>query len=134
MKVYLASPFFTPEQRQYVRETAQRLRGSGISVYVPMEHSIKDAWEKPNYQWSAEVFAEDVKAIREADRVIAITYGMSDDAGTSWEVGFSYGIGKPITVIAVNENTTYSLMVYQSANDCTDLDGTPIDLKTILQS
>lgn len=131
--IYLASPFFTPEQRANVEEVAKFLRGCGEEVYVPMEHDIPNAWEKPNHQWSHEVFIEDTKAIRESNKVIAITYGMEDDAGTSWEIGFAYGLNKEIIVIPIN-NTTYSLMVYQSANAAITLDNKKINLCSIQQS
>lgn len=133
MKYYLASPFFNQEERKNVQKVANNLRLDGDEVYVPMEHSIPDGWNLPNNEWARQVFEEDVKAIRECDCVLAITYGMKDDAGTAWEVGFAYGIGKPVSVIAVNQ-TTYSLMVYQSAASISDLAGFPLSKKKFLQS
>ena len=133
MKIYLASPFFNQLERANVIKVAERLRAEGHEVYAPMEHEIENAWDLPNNEWSHRVFKDDVNAIRNADKVVAITYGMTDDAGTSWEIGFAYGIGKTVEVISVNK-TTYSLMVYQSCAEVSDLDGNPLRKKEILQS
>ena len=133
MKVYLASPFFNEIERNNVIRMAKYIRERGHEVYVPMEHEIENAWDLPNNVWASKVFQEDVKAINESDFVVAITYGMTDDAGTSWEIGYAYGIHKPVQVVAVNK-TTYSLMVYQSATSCIDIFGEEKEIKDFLQS
>ncbi len=133
MKIYLASPFFNEIERKNVERMASILRARGHDVYVPMEHEIDNAWDLPNNIWASKVFKEDVKAINNSDLVIAITYGMTDDAGTAWEIGYSYGINKPVKVVAMNK-TTYSLMVYQSAIGCLDELGHTIEINQFLQS
>jgi nucleoside 2-deoxyribosyltransferase len=132
-KIYLASPFFNQEERQNVQKVAKLLRDRGFDVYVPMEHEIKNGLELPNNTWANQVFIDDVTAIRNCDYVVAITYGMKDDAGTAWEIGFAYGIKKPVFTIPVNK-TTYSLMVYQSIVGCFTLDYEPLCQQEILQS
>lgn len=113
MKIYLASPLFTPAERAHVQEVAYMLRKKGHSVYVPMENEIENAWEISNAEWGKRVFDEDVKAIRNCDKVVAIYYGLYSDSGTAWEMGFAYGIGKPVEVI--NEaGQKISLMIANS--------------------
>jgi len=133
MKIYLASPFFNELERNNVERMAKILREHGHEVYVPMEHEIENAWDLPNNIWASKVFKEDVKAINNSDVVVALTYGMTDDAGTAWEIGYSYGINKPVKVVAMNK-TTYSLMVYQSAVGCLDKLGNEIEIEQFLQS
>ena len=132
-KVYLASPFFNQEERDNVERVAKYWRDKGFEVYVPMEHEIENGWEMPNNTWARKVFVEDRNAIRECDFLLAITYGMNDDAGTAWEIGFAYGIGKPVFVIPINQ-TTYSLMVCQSASGCITIEGDLMKRAGILQS
>lgn len=111
MRDYIASPFFTDVQRDMVRKVARRLRSLGNDVYVPMEHEIPAAWEKPNAQWAKEVFEEDRKAIDNSDAVIVINWGMNVDTGTAWECGYACGIGKKVLQIIPKENEIYSLMM-----------------------
>lgn len=132
-KIYLASPFFNQEERQNVQKVAKLLRDRGYEVYVPMEHEIVNGWDLPNDCWAHRVFQDDIEAIKDCDYVVAITYGMNDDAGTAWEIGFAYGIEKPVFAIPVNK-TTYSLMVYQSITGCFSIDYEPIVRAEILQS
>jgi len=115
-KIYLASPLFTPEEKKNVKTVANYLRKQGHEVFVPMEHQIENAWSYTNAEWAEMVFQEDKKGILDADFVVAIVYGMTDDAGTAWEIGFSYGIGKKVYVLPVN-STTYSLMIRGSASE-----------------
>lgn len=48
-KIYLASPLFTEYERKKVQRVASILRNMECEVYVPMEHTIEDAWE---YFWN----------------------------------------------------------------------------------
>lgn len=109
MKVYLASPLFTEYEREKVKEVAAELRKIH-EVYVPMEHQIENAWDKPNWIWAQKVFAEDVKQIQNCDFVVCIYYGLYSDSGTAWECGYAYGIGKQVRLLDYS-NEEVSLMV-----------------------
>lgn len=97
--IYLASPLFTDYEKNNVRQRAARLRAMGHNVYVPMEHSIPDAWSMPNHKWGKAVFDEDVKAIDAADMVVVLYYGLYSDSGTAWEQGYAYAKGKQVFVV-----------------------------------
>lgn len=114
MKIYLASPLFTDYEREKVKALAEFMRENGTEVYVPMEHTIENAWSYPNHEWARMVFEEDVKAIKECDEVWCIYYGLYSDSGTAWECGFAYGIGKPVYLVD-RSNSEVSLMVVNGA-------------------
>lgn len=116
MNIYLASPLFTEYEREKVRDWAFSLRVQGHTVYVPMEHTIENAWSYPNHEWGKMVFEEDVKAIRECDKVYCLYHGLYSDSGTAWECGFAYGIGKPVYLIDAS-NEEVSLMVVNGAEN-----------------
>ena len=113
-KVYLASPLFTEYEKEEVKSVASHLRSLGFEVYVPMEHQIKEAWDKSNYNWAREVFKEDIKQIQNCDVVYCIYYGLYSDSGTAWECGYAYGLGKPVYLID-HSNKECSLMVINGA-------------------
>lgn len=115
-KIYLASPFFTKYERKKVQTVASSLRKIGHEVYVPMEHTIENAWELPNHKWARKVFEEDIKAIQEADEVYCIYYGLYSDSGTAWECGYAYAFGKPVRLID-ESNKKVSLMVVNGSKD-----------------
>lgn len=118
-KIYLASPLFTDYERQKVQSVASILRNMGYEVYVPMEHTIEDAWEMPNHEWAKKVFDEDVKAIQEADEVYCIYYGLYSDSGTAWECGYAYALRKPVRLID-ESNEEVSLMMVNGAINAND--------------
>lgn len=117
MKIYLAGPFFTKFQREAIKECAKANRNLGHEVYVPMEHFIEGGEEMPNSVWARKVFEEDVKAINQCDKVIALYEGLMSDTGTAWEIGYAYGIGKPVVLADASASAPLSLMVVNSATN-----------------
>lgn len=114
-KLYLASPFFDPKERETALEIAENFRLKGYSVFVPLEHKVENAWDLPNYAWGKAVFNNDIKAIKECNAVICLSYGRISSAGTNWEAGYAYGIGKKVIVVEMEGVTLMSLMLSNSA-------------------
>ena len=91
MKLYFAGPLFTTAQRTWNAEVTAALRAAGHQVFLPQEKEPgKDA---------AGIFAADVGGIDWADGVVAIMDGPDPDSGTCWEVGYAYGVKKPIVLV-----------------------------------
>lgn len=113
MEAYLASPFFSHEERQKYHRIISLLRDQlGYELYVPMEHTIENAWNLPNHTWAKAVFEEDIRAIDEAEVVIVVNFGMYSDSGTAWEAGYAYAKGKTVVNMLVGEGAEdYSLMM-----------------------
>lgn len=110
--VYLASPFFSEDELQDYNRVIAFLRASGLKVYVPKEHSIKNAWDFPNPTWGRLVFNEDVAAIKACDAMLVLNFGMYSDTGTAWEQGFAFGMGKPVVSVLMNHKAQqFSLMM-----------------------
>jgi len=110
MRIYLASSL-SHECRPKMYEVLAKLREGGHNVYGPVEHAIENAWDYSNKDWGKLVFEADKKAIDESDCVVAISYGRTKTtAGSSWEIGYAYGIGKKVVVVEMDEGPQ-SLMV-----------------------
>jgi nucleoside 2-deoxyribosyltransferase len=121
MKIYLASPFFTSYERARVEKVAKYFRDKGHVVFVPMEHQIPNAWALSNETWGRKVFDLDTEAIRDCDTVVTIlNCGMTDDAGTCWEVGYAYALKKYI--IAIIDNRLQSIMTMNAVNEVRTID------------
>ena len=113
MKVYLASPFFNKAESSFKQKIKARLEALGITVLDPQTHNLDHGWEMTNTEWGELTFQGDIRHINEADAVVALDWGMYSDTGTAWEIGFAYGLQKPILVIVPKEvlPKTHSLMV-----------------------
>ena len=108
--VYLAAPLTAP--REIVRTAALILEDAGFDVYVPTEHHVDHAWEYPNNEWGLMVFQADIEAIKRSDYVVVLSYGRESTAGTNWEAGYAFGIGKKVIVVEeCASNGIMSLMV-----------------------
>lgn len=118
---YLAAPFFNDIERTKVLAVASALREIGHTVYVPMEHKIENAWGISNQEWGRRVFENDVKAINNSSKVIAIitTTNWIEDGGTAWEIGYAYGKGIPVIGIDMCDNdlNVASLMILNSLDN-----------------
>lgn len=112
---YIASPFFEDIHRQRAYEVAEFLRKKGYTVFLPCEHKIPNAWDLPNYKWGEEVFFNDIKGIDFSDFLICLSYGRNGSAGTAWELGYAYGLGKKTIVVEMPETKLMSIMV---SNGC----------------
>jgi nucleoside 2-deoxyribosyltransferase len=117
MTVYLASPFFNDKERAVKAQVKAHLKQAGIAVIDPQGGGDPMSWEQNNNQWGNKTFKKDLDRIYEADKVIAIDWGLYGDCGTAWEIGYAYGMGKCILVVVPDEKlyTPHSLMV---ANGC----------------
>lgn len=117
MKIYLAGALFTEEEKIVLRLIAKALRDYGHEVYVPMENGVIGAWDLSNPAWALALFGKDVDGINWSDMVVSVYNGMDSDSGTSWEIGYAYGIKKPCVVFHNYDTTKIhsSLMVYNGA-------------------
>ena len=114
VKAYLAAPFFKEDELEVYHKVISFLREvEKYDLYVPMEHTIPNAWDMSNAEWAKAVFDEDVKAIDEAEYVFVINFGMYSDSGTAWEAGYAYAKGKKVVMITPNFHAEkdYSLMM-----------------------
>ena len=98
MKIYVASPLFTAEEKEVINEVATVLHHAGYETYLPMEHGVSDAGAYTNEEWARKLFILDKEAIDDCDAVLCIYYGMDSDSGTAWEVGYAYGKEKQVII------------------------------------
>ena len=109
MKIYLASSFL-PARRTETASAKEILVGQGHEVYNPVENRIPNAWDYPNDEWGLMVFTEVIQAIQQADAVVLLSYGRMGTAGSNWEAGFAYALGKKVIVVEMADEIM-SLMV-----------------------
>ena len=88
MKIYFAGPLFTPAERRFIDECAVQLRSAGFDVFVPHEHELA----LDDTVTAARIFAKDLRALSEANAVLAILDGPVIDDGTACEIRIFYGL------------------------------------------
>lgn len=111
-KIYLAAPIIEGDvnTNNDVNTVMNILEKKGFEVYAPFKHHVTNAWDYPNNEWGLMVFQSDIEAIKSSDYVVVLSYGRNSTAGTNWEAGFAYGIGKKVIIVEMTD-FIMSLMV-----------------------
>lgn len=108
--IYLAGSC-SSEQRTLMVTIAEFLRKNNQDVYCPFELKIPNAWDYPQEEWAKMVFNADKAAIDKCDLFLMISPGRTSTAGTNWEQGYAYALGKKTVIVQYTEDKT-SLMTY----------------------
>ncbi|WP_020178568.1 nucleoside 2-deoxyribosyltransferase [Methylopila sp. M107] len=97
MKVYLAGPEVFLADATAVGVAKKAIcRRFGVEGLYPFDQQLEGVAPQ---LLAATIFAANVEMIRRADAVVANLTpfrGIGADAGTVWEVGMAFGLGKPI--------------------------------------
>jgi len=96
VKIYLASPFFTPEQVSLVARLEGLLRSfPQFDVYSPREDGVLISMSLEDKKKNAKkIFENNVHQIRMADLIFAIVDGR--DQGVTWEIAYAFANHKTI--------------------------------------
>lgn len=97
LKVYLASPFFRPEQILRL-EIVESMTEDYFDIYSPRKQFQFESGTKPTKEDAKKVLDANHKAIEESDFIIAITD--DKDMGTLYECGYASKSNIPIIYCA----------------------------------
>lgn len=107
--VYVGAGWFTPKQeaayKDYLEAIADNPTIYRDGCYVPLEHQWHDIRvdEHPEYlhrkDWSTATFLGDINGINQTDIALFAYLPSEEDVGCGVEMGYAYGIGKPIVII-----------------------------------
>ena len=97
--IYIAGPFFTPDQLRVIKEIEDGLREQGARFFSPrMFGIIQDMTPEEKRARMLEVYQENVKNLNDCDSMIAVIDGF--DTGTIFEIGWFAGHGKDIVTLS----------------------------------
>ena len=108
-RIYLASPLgFAASTRGFMAETIERL-SKVVTVVNPWDdtsfaadferaHALTDINQRREafHRINLGIGAKNERMIRSVDMLVAVLDGVDVDSGTAGEMGFAYGIGKPV--------------------------------------
>lgn len=116
-RVYLAGPFFSPEQIDRVERVERALEANPFveSYFSPRLNQIEQL-KFGSKEWRKAVFAQDIHYIDTATVIVSIAdmtteikgvqvfeKDIDSDSGTAFELGYAYATGKPILVLHETE-------------------------------
>ena len=111
--VYIAAPFFSPDQITRVALVETLLEKHGFTYFSPRKQSAIGPIADPEVRKKA--FQMNVDGIKDAEMVIAITDGK--DMGTIFEAGHAYASDIPIIYVAftLGKDGMFNLMLAESS-------------------
>lgn len=112
-KLYIASPFFNPEQLAVVEHVERSIRYiKGLDYYSPRNDGVLHCMT-PAERLAAgpKLFKLNCAMVRECVAVIALMD--YKDTGTTWETGFAFGIGKPVFGYRTDPSKPINVMLQQ---------------------
>lgn len=122
MRIYLAGPFFSPEQIARIEKVEAALRQNPTvdSFFSPRQSDENDApsAEVGSPAWAKQIFAKDVAEIDQADALVVVAdyVHANVDSGTAFEVGYSYHAHKPLIILQELADEPLNLMIGQAAH------------------
>lgn len=122
MRIYLAGPFFSPEQIARIKKVEAALRQNPTvdSFFSPRQSDENDtpSAEVGSPAWAKQIFAKDVAEIDQADALVVVAdyVHANVDSGTAFEVGYGYHAHKPLIILQELADEPLNLMIGQAAH------------------
>lgn len=122
MRIYLAGPFFSPEQIARIEKVEAALRQNPTvdGFFSPRQSDENDApsAEVGSPAWAKQIFAKDVAEIDQADALVVVAdyVHANVDSGTAFEVGYGYHAHKPLIILQELADEPLNLMIGQAAH------------------
>ncbi|MFD3450427.1 nucleoside 2-deoxyribosyltransferase [Microbacteriaceae bacterium 4G12] len=107
---YIAAPFFNATEINRIIHAETILQAKGITVFSPRNHQDTSS-PFGTLPWQIKTFSTNLYYLNHIDFLFAI-YD-DEDAGTMWEIGYAYAIGKPIILFSELQ-PRINLMIAQS--------------------
>ncbi len=102
MKIFIAGPLFSQAEREFNAKLDELLRKNGFETILP-QRDIGEVWKTDiNYR---KIYEMDLRAIEEADVVVAVLDGPDVDSGTAFEIGYATAKGKPVVGLKTDIRT-----------------------------
>jgi len=124
-RVYLAAPLFSEAERNYNLSVAGLVREHLFDVFLPQETGDDSASRIKEDQ--VRIFSDNLRALKNADIIVAVIDGADADSGTSWEMGYASALGKPIIALrtdfrSAGSHEKVNLMLEESAVVVTNME------------
>jgi nucleoside 2-deoxyribosyltransferase/predicted house-cleaning noncanonical NTP pyrophosphatase (MazG superfamily) len=100
MRVYVAGPLFTPDERSRLARVAEAVDAAGQEAVLPFEPGDFDVGADRDA-----VYRSCVDAVAAADAIVAVLDGVDVDSGTAYEVGYARSRGAPVLGIRTDYRT-----------------------------
>lgn len=107
--LYIAGPFFSEQEKEWVDRVCFYLIEAGFKILSPSEENgiIKN---NCSVEERRKIFDADIKLLEQADIIVALLD--HNDAGTNFEIGYAYKKGVPVLGLKTSEECLNNMIVF----------------------
>lgn len=132
IKVYIAAPFFNPQQLNVVQRVEAKLKDNGIEFFSPRnDGTLKDMTKEERAKNMGKMFRSNVDHMDWCTHCVAIIDDY--DTGTVWEMGYLYATHKKLVTFSANYHGINVMLNESIEAHCTDYDSIIDGLKGVFE-
>ena len=105
MKVYIAGPLCTKEERKFVEKIDLLCRKHGLDTFLP--HRDCGLWK--SFEDTKKIAKGDLEGFKDCKLLIANLNGFNVGAGTAWEMGYAHAKKIPVLAIKTDRKVKESI-------------------------
>ncbi len=105
MKIYIAGPLCTEENRKFLEKIDALCKGFGFETFLPH----RDAGLYSKQEDILLISKKDKQMLYECDILIGVLDGISVGAGTAWEMGYMAAMSKPVIGLKTDRPISQSI-------------------------
>ncbi len=109
--VYIAGPLFDDHERSYLESIAEIFENRGYVTFLPHRDAGVVSGEYTKEE-KKQIFTTDLKALKQADIVVALLTGRDVDSGTAAEVGYAFANNKKLIGIDANNVKFLNIFIW----------------------
>lgn len=107
--IYLATSLFTRAEQSFGYQLTRSLEMCGTTVYYPWRDAgdaeLRERWPEDWQRINTRICESNLRAISQADAIVAVLEGADVDSGVAMEVGYASALGKSIWGIRTDFRT-----------------------------
>jgi len=108
-KIYLAGPFFSEQEVNWVRHVSNKLEGASFEVLSPSREN-GFIFNDTSIEKRKEIFQLDIDLLNSCDIVVALLD--HDDPGTCFEIGYAFAKGTPVYGLKTSDTSLNNMIKF----------------------
>lgn len=121
MKIYIAAPFFSPQQLSIVENVEFNLDALGLEFFSPRSEGVlKDMSKEEQKKSRKDIYDSNLRHMDECTHMIACVE--FKDTGTSFEIGYYASAKKPIVLYSQKISTVNVMLAEAAISICDSSD------------
>ena len=108
VKIYIAGPLCEEENRKFLEMIDKICKDLGFETFLP-HRDVGLYNQNKNDEDIKEISRKDLEEIKRCEMMIGVLNGICVGAGTAWEMGYAFAIGKKVIGLKTDRKISESI-------------------------